>query len=281
MDRNQLPKTMKVGVVIVTHQSESTIDPVIDALQKQTVPATEIFIIDSGSSNTAYVKKYNRKGVIELCLMPNIGFSAANNLGFASLGKEIDCVLFLNPDLILPVDFLEKAIFWLSNHPKVGALTPKLLGFDFKTNEPTGLIDSAGITGAWYGRWYDRGQGKKSHEYDREDQVDALCGACMFCRKEALLSVEISPGQVFDENFFCYKEDIDLSLRLAKEGWELMFVPSLIAYHGRGWKGRKNTSHLLRLMSAENELKLHLKQKNPIKIFYSWLKVWGVKVFDL
>lgn len=288
MDSIELSRSLNrnVGVVIVTHDSSSSLDQTLMALNNQSLPATQVVLVDSGSPDTAYLKKHNREGALELCFMPNIGFSAGNNLGYDSLGPDLSYVLFLNPDVILPPDFIEKAVDWISQEgrEKVGALSGPLLGWDLLKEKPTGLIDSTGIFTTWYGKWYDRARGAsvRSKPLKQMERVPALCGALMFCRRSALESVKLGSYQVFDEAFFCYKEDIDLSLRLRKKGWSLCIVPELFAYHARGWNlKRKLMPRSLRLMSAQNELKIHLKQFNPIKIAYSFFKCLGVVFFDL
>lgn len=293
MDRDELSKPIKeqthskkVGVVIVTHNSEKTIDQTLFALNNQSYPVEYIFLVDSGSADTKYLKVHDHVGTLEMCMMPNIGFSAANNLGYNSLTKDLEYVIFLNPDLILPDDFVKKAVAWMEEpeHKKVGAISGILLGWDVEKERATGLIDSTGIFSTWYGKWFDRARGTsyKRTPYTKEEAVPALCGALMFCRKKALESVKMGRFQIFDETFFCYKEDIDLSLRLTKKGWKLYYLPTLVGYHVRGWNpNRKLAPRKLRLMSAQNELKLHLKSFNPIKILYSASKLIGVQVFDL
>jgi len=279
MDRAKLPK--KIGVILVTHNSEQTIDGTLLSLGEQIFKPYESFLIDSGSADVQYIKKYNRKMGLEICLMPNIGFSAANNLGFASLDKDVEYILFLNPDVVMPQTLFQDLCDYMDKHPEAGAITPKLIGYDFKKNEPSKKIDSAGIASTWYGRWYDRGQGQNIDSYNREEEVDAICGAFFFARRKAILSVQINKYEIFDETFFCYKEDIDLSVRLKSAGWKLVYLPQFIAYHGRGWKKRELVSHPVKEMSARNELKLHLKMKNPVRIIYSFLKLIGVKLFDI
>lgn len=289
MDRRELLEPLKkseVGVVIVTHNSEASINPTLAALNQQTYPPFQVVLVDSGSSTTHYLKEHSHQGSLEICLMPNIGFSSANNMGISSLDAVIDYVLILNPDVILPDNFIEKALEWMAvdGRTNVGAITGPLWGWDLDKEKPTGLLDSTGIFTTWYGKWYDRGKGlsAKYNPFKKMETLPAICGALMFCRREALISVKLKGSQVFDEEFFCYKEDIDLSLRLRKKGWTLYYVPELIAYHARGWQqDRQKIPKDLREMSALNELKLHLKGYNPIKIFYSTLKWVGVSLFNL
>lgn len=287
MDRDPLSAPLKgIGVIIVTHDSEASIDQTLFALRQQTLAPLQVILIDSGSSDLGYLKHHDREGTLELCFMPNIGFAAANNLGYSSLEESLDYILFLNPDVILPKDFLEKALAWMqtAGREKVGAITGPLLGWDLEKEAPTGLIDSTGIFETGYGRFYDRAQGYQARHnpFQQLERLPAICGALMFCRKGALESVKLPHFQIFDEDFFCYKEDIDLSYRLRKKGWTLCYVPEFVAYHARGWKTkRSDMERSVRLMSAKNELKLHLKGYNPIKIIYSALKYFGVVIFDI
>ncbi len=68
-------------------------------------------------------------------------------------------------------------------------------------------------------------------------------------------------GGVFDPNFFMYKEDIDLSLRLRAKGWRLMLWPKLLCYHGRGWQGRRRMPMNTKYLSSRNELRLCLRYR--------------------
>ncbi len=271
---------MPCAVIIVTHNSQSCISICLNALKQQTKAPHKIIIIDSGSEDTAYLKAYSEEAEVTL-LADNIGFCQGNNKGMTCVQNDVRYVLFLNPDAFLTPTFIEDAICLMeqpsANH--IGALSGMLLGYSLQEDKPTGLIDSAGIFRTWYGRWYDRGQGRPQASLcvPRTEKVPALCGALMFCRLQALRSIELGPNIVMDPDFYMYKEDIDLSLRLQQQGWSLLFVPHLIAYHCRGWQDRSKMARHLRLMSAKNEMRLYARLKSPC-ILYSALKYFLVKV---
>jgi GT2 family glycosyltransferase len=172
--------------------------------------------------------------VISAAHPENLGFCAANNLG-GRLLPPTDYVLFLNPDAVVGPGFVSRAVAVLEAHPRAAALNPKLVQIDADTLEPTGRIDCAGVFQTWYGRSYDRGQGEiDDGRYDGPpEDVPALCAAAMLCRRAALDSVA-PDGRVFDEAFFMYKEDVDLSYRLHAAGWDLLHVPELVVGHVRG-----------------------------------------------
>ena len=273
---------MSCAVIIVTHNSQSCIPMCLNALKHQTKLPHQIIIVDSGSKDTAYLKGYLEDAELTLSLLEdNVGFCQGNNRGMSCLHKDVKYVLFLNPDVFLTPAFIEEAIF-LMEHPsasRIGALSGILLGYSIQEGKPTGLIDSAGIFRTWYGCWYDRGQGRPGASLciPQTEKVPALCGALMFCRLQALRSVELGPNIVMDPDFYMYKEDIDLSLRLQQRGWSLLFVPQLAAYHCRGWQDRSKVARHLRLMSAKNEMRLYTRMKSPC-ILYSALKYLLVKV---
>jgi N-acetylglucosaminyl-diphospho-decaprenol L-rhamnosyltransferase len=272
------------SVIIVTHNSQLYLDQCLAALKQQTVQADRIIIVDSGSDEIDYLLAWKKEDNLRLFLIKeNIGFCQANNLGMAHLFPNSQYVLFLNPDAFLTPSFLEEAMAYmeLPSSSRVGALTGYLLGYDIQANQPTGKIDSTGIFQKWYGRWYDRGQGSfYNHPNGREEKIPAICGALMFCRKEALDQVTLKSYQVMDPTFYMYKEDIDLSLRLRQKGWSLLFVPHLISYHCRGWKkDRAQIPRELRLLSARNEIFLHTRLYSPYFI-YSVLKYLFVRVFN-
>ncbi|MBA2369873.1 MAG: glycosyltransferase family 2 protein [Candidatus Protochlamydia sp.] len=273
------------AVIIVTHNSQPYLATCLAHLKAQTRGPDKIIIVDSGSLDTGYLKSYAKDAKIELCLLKeNIGFCQGNNIGFSHVAPETNYVLFLNPDAFLWPSFISSAISRMENieGKNIGVLSGILLGYNLEKNAATGLIDSSGIFRSWYGKWYDRDQGKAYSEthFLNSEQVPAICGALMFCRMQAIQSVCLAPNQVMDESFFMYKEDIDLSLRLRKKGWVLVFDPKLKAFHCRGWSiNRAKVPRVFRLMSAKNEMRLNARLKSPY-YFYSALKYFAVKLFD-
>lgn len=285
LNKNVLP--VPCAVIIVTHNSQQCISKALKGLQDQTRPPSQIIIIDSGSDDTAYLQSYAKDPLITLhCVKKNIGFCAGNNIGFSYADPQLaSFILFMNPDTFLSPQFLEMAVDLMqkTEYARVGALSGLLLGYDLSKDQPSGRIDSTGIFQKWFGKWYDRNQGDlyDSTRAMTEQEVPALCGALMLCRLEALRETELAPSTVMDPTFFMYKEDIDLSLRLQKQGWKLLFNPKLVAYHCRGWqKQRSQVPRSLKILSAKNEVRLHYRLKSPY-LLYSLLKYVSVKIFNL
>jgi len=270
---------VKVGVVIVTHNSQAFLEKNLSCLRNQTRISDMIVVVDSSSSCVDYLSLGKEAVNLKfLFFKENIGFCKANNIGSSYLLNRFDYILFLNPDAFLSSAFIEEAIGFmeLSQNKKVGALTGLLLGFDITSNQPTGLVDSTGIFRNWYGRWFDRYQGVSFQDIGhslKQEEVPAICAAVMFCRTGALKDTMISNSEVFDNHFFMYKEDIDLSIRLRSKGWKLMFLPSLTAYHCRGWnKDRAKMPTIAKRYSALNEVRIDFKYKS-FYLIYSMIKL--------
>ncbi len=276
-----MKKAPTCAVIIVTHNSESYLPICLRALHEQTVKLNQIIVIDSGSSDMNYL--FTEYNIFLNIQKSNVGFCKGNNIGYSYINPGTDYILFLNPDAFLSKDFIERAMDKMEepSSANVGALSGQLLGYDIARHAPTGLVDTTGIFSTWYGRWYDRGQGKPNGHYTDDESIPALCGALMFCRKKALDSILLGNDEVMDPEFFMYKEDIDLSLRLRKKGWKLLFCPALTSYHCRGWQHDRSKVPLhLRLLSAKNEMRLYRRMKSP-KYFYSLFKYTLVKCFNI
>lgn len=274
-----------VAVIIVTHNSQGVLQTNLEHLALQYHEPAKIVVVDSGSADSVYLEKSNASTIIEVHYESNVGFSAGNNIGLPFAQSCADYVLFLNPDAFLTADFIAGAVEYMESPAAEGiaALTGSLLGYDISVHCLTGHLDSTGIFRTWYGKWYDRGQGEPADtgRYAEVEEVPAICGALMFVRRTAIQQLLEKDGFVFDESFFMYKEDIDLSLRLRKLGWRLVYHPGLIAYHCRGWsKSRSSVPRALRMLSARNEVRL-CKKHSVWFLPYAYLKLAIVWAFDI
>lgn len=231
----------------------------------------EIILVDSGSQDTTYIDQLPDDINLTVCKTDNVGFSKANNIGYQYITPEVKYVLFLNPDAFLrdatalaeTINFLER-----QENTNIGCVTGRLVGFENEVGKPTGYIDSTGIFRTWFGRWYDRGHNRKDvGQYRHVDEIPAACGAFMFFRKSALEQVALNSGIIFDPDFFLYKEDIELSLRVRNWRWRIVYLPDIVVYHCRGWQGRQSVPHCLRLLAAKSEILLYKKHPSPYMLW--------------
>lgn len=251
-----------IGAVIVSHNHGRTLERTLDALFAQTRPPARVVVVDNASADTSWAGRWRGRSGLELILESrNLGFTGGNNLGWQRLAPEGGFVLFLNPDVLLPTGSLAQleALMAEPRAERFGAVGVRLLSYDFAADQLTGRIDSTGIFPRWYGGWRDRRDDSPPAGGVLET-VPALCGAFLFCRVAALQATLLPGGAVFDDRYFAYKEDIELSLRLRRGGWRLGVWHGTEARHGRGWnENRAQMPRESRLLSARNEIRLHAR----------------------
>ena len=214
----------RVTVVIVSWNSADFLEECLRSVAAQTLPPVEVVVVDNASTDGS-ADLARRHGATVHTSVENLGFCRASNLGWAA--ADGGAALFLNPDVVLEPDYLEQAVPVLQEE-RVGFVAGKLLRFDRRT------IDSAGQRIARSRRTIDRGYGEVDDgRYDEPASIDAVCGAAALYRREAL--EQVAPdGEVFDEDFFAYHEDLDLGWRATRAGWEGRYVPGARGYHFRG-----------------------------------------------
>lgn len=255
-----------IALVIVTHNSASMLPHCLAAVAAQTRPPDQVIIVDSGSFDNSYVKVLaSERHYVSHC-QENRGFAAANNKGLLLVDDTSRYILFLNPDAYMAPEAIEMAVRCMDQRPEVAVVGGRLKGFASVAGVPTGRLDSTGVFRTWYGRWYDRGRGEPDDQrYRLPEHVPAVCGAFMFCRASALAPMK---QQVFDEDYFLYKEDIDMCLRLRCSGWKCLYDPSIEVYHCRGWADERRTmSRASRLQAARSEVLLTIKHRSPYLVW--------------
>ncbi len=172
----------------------------------------------------------------------NLGFGKANNLAVKrSSGKY---VLFLNPDTVITEHTLCDCLEFAETHADMGALGVKMLrdsgafAYESRRGLPTpwtAFCKMSGLCALFphsrtFGRYYMRFLDK-----EQAAPIDIVSGAFMMVRREALDKVGL-----FDEQFFMYGEDIDLSYRILKGGYQNYYLPTPIL-HYKGESTQKNS----------------------------------------
>ena len=226
-----------IVVQIVTYNSADDMQVCLDSVFAQTYPIEKVIVIDNNSQD-------NIKEVIALYPQVyfvsnkiNNGFVGGHNqaIGYA----DSDYVLVLNPDVILEPGYIELILNYMLQNQNIGAATGKLYR-DMQLRN----IDSTGIDIKKNRRAVDRGSGEVDQgQYDEARVVFGVSGAAAIY-KRAMIDAISTEGQFFDESFFAYKEDVDVSWRARLAGWEICFVPEAIAQHERGWKDRQSRKNI-------------------------------------
>jgi len=232
------------------------------------IPAdvAHILYIDNGSNDNsvAIIQEILPHAEI-LKLEKNIGFAAAHNIGIARCATPF--VLTLDQDQEIIWEGIEKLLEAMQKNPKLGAVQGKVYR-QSSSPHPSPLlskergstaIDSAGIIQTFSLNGKERGANEPdTGQFDEPADLLAVTGGCGLYRVEALKSVaqhrRVIPasepestsswipgqarddnefGEIFDEAFFSYKEDVDLGWRLNNAGWQVQYIPVLVSYHAR------------------------------------------------
>jgi GT2 family glycosyltransferase len=196
------------------------------------------------------------------------GFARAINCGISV--SRGDTLFICNADLFPSATYVQTMCVFLDQHPRAGLATGKILRYDLAADLPTDIVDSAGLILGRNRRFLARGEGSKDiRQFDDEEQVFGVDGAAVFARRTALESISLD-GEYFDESFFMYKEDWDLSWRARLAGWECWYVPSAVAFHGRTSRGLGETGYL----SAAIDFHQNEKMKPALVRFHSLKNQW-------
>jgi GT2 family glycosyltransferase len=196
------------------------------------------------------------------------GFARAINRGIGLSTGET--VFICNADLFPSPSYIDVMCAFFESHPRAGLATGKILRYDLDADAPTEILDSTGLMLSRNRRFLARGEGSvDTDQFNDEEEVFGVDGAALFARREALESVSLD-GEVFDESFFMYKEDWDLSWRVRLMGWECWYVPSAVAFHARTSRGLGEAAYL----SATRSFHENEKAKPPLVRFHSLKNQW-------
>ena len=278
-----------VSIVIIHYNTPQYLRTCLDSIFKQSYTNIEVIFIDNDSPDKDGLELVKREyGKREnLKIVPNednLGYAKAANQG---IGLSIDrdhpaeYVVITNPDIIYSPSYFEKAIHQMERRPEVAAMTGKVYKYDFENKRSTKIIDTVGLFAYNNRRIIDDGQGLEDiGQFDDEKEVFGVSGACPLYRTKALKDVQIL-GEYMDEDFFMYKEDVDLSWRFLLYGWKNFYYPKAIAYHGRGTgiHERFTAMQVLRKRKKLSKFQKHYSFKNGY-LMQVKNETWGTYLRD-
>lgn len=225
-------RNFRVAVVIVNYNAGNHLVKCLQAVRTQTIPVDRCILVDNASAQRPITGTENWLSGIELIrLGENIGFAAANNLGVEK-AEDMEWIALLNPDAFPEPDWLEKLLAAAEHYPQYSSFASRLLAA-----ENPEYLDGAGDIYYPTGQPRRRGHGQKAEgRYLHYQEVFGPCAAAALYRTSAFLEVG-----GFDEDFFCYLEDIDLGFRLRLAGHRCLYVPEAVARHiGSAITGRRS-----------------------------------------
>lgn len=212
-----------VAVIIVSWNASALLSGVLDALARQTLTPRRVLVVDNGSDDAEVTAALLavRTGVEWFPLPDNRGFAAANNLGIARC-TDVEFIALLNPDAFPRPEWLARLVSAARANPESGGFASRLLCHD-----NPGILDGVGDCMSIYGKPRRRGHGIKADGlFLKPESVFCPSAAAALYRRQALVEVG-----GFDEDYFCYVEDVDLGFRLRLAGHKAMYVPDAVVHH--------------------------------------------------
>jgi GT2 family glycosyltransferase len=248
---NEASSLPRYSVGVVNYRTYADLERCLQSLSKQRLAPLSIVVVDASEDPARFEDMRERHPDVIWEGRPNRGFAAGANSVLERIdgaAPESEYVLILNPDVELEPDYVANLLAEMRCYPEVGLASGKLVRPD------TAYIDSAGIRLPRHRRPRDRGSEEPDRgQYDRTEFVFGVSGAAVMLRRAALPDLAID-GEVFDEDFFLYHEDTDVSWRANLLGWRVLYVPSARATHARRWRrsGRFQMAEPVRRHSFKN-----------------------------
>jgi len=256
-----------------THPSESH-------KQQPTIYRAVVVVVDNASSDgSAEMVRRDFPWVHLIASGQNLGFTTANNLAIRQLTTQVfpSYFLFLNPDTEVAPDALRLMLDYMTRHPEVGLLGPKLLNPDGTVQSSrrrfptlaTAFVESTVIQ---WRLWKDSPLLKRYYVLDRSDdetqEVDWVTGACFMVRREALENVGL-----MDEGFFMYSEELDWCRRMKEQGWKVVYLSAARVVH-YGAQSSEQVKPFQHIQFQRSKIRYFRKYHGP-------LIAWALRLFLL
>ncbi len=253
--------TPTVSIIVLTYNSARHLPALFASIAAQSYPAIELIVVDNASTDqtVSWLQTQTVRKIDQLILnAKNVWFDEANNQGIKAAHGEL--VYICNDDIVLDAQCLQKLVQRIQQSEQIGLVGGKML--KLIDGQPSTIIDSAGLVLRRSGQAINRGEQEvDTGQYQQAERIFGITGAGMLLRRNALEQVKHRSsdylGGYFDEDFVAYKEDVDLSWRLQRAGWEVWYDPDALIYHARSiqhttLQGRQQKSPLIRAMSYRN-----------------------------
>lgn len=246
----------RVSVIIVHWNERDLLRNCLQSLLTSNYPGLEIIVVDNASTDgSVEVVRGEFPEVHLIANRENTGFARGNNMGLRDASGKY--VAILNADTTVEPDWIRLQVEVMEGDPGIGMCQGKML----LMREP-GKINSVGMVLARNGLARHVGDGEEDQgQYETQRPIFGVSGACAFCRREMLDQIG-----AFDEDYFAYYEDLDLSWRAWIRGWRCVYVPGARLHHYRNVTVSKNS-----------ELYWWLRYLNQRNRIWTWLKnaSWG------
>lgn len=245
---------MKISVIIPNYNGEKIIDGCIQSLLQQEYKDFNIIVVDNNSTDDS-VKIIEEKypSITLIKNNENLGFAAAVNIGIKV--SKSDFVALLNNDTEVDTKWLGNLYSVVSKDDKIFSASSKMIRFYERD-----IIDDAGDQYNLLGWAYKRGDGASVDKFNKNKVVFSTCAGAGLYRRKVFEEIGY-----FDENFFAYLEDIDVSFRGNIHGYKNVYVNDAIVYHMvSATSGSRHNEFKVKLASRNS---IYLIRKNMPLIF--------------
>lgn len=240
-------KRLAISLVLYNNRAEE-VAKLAESIRASTLTA-DLFVIDNSPLDHA--------ALFESCENAhyarnekNTGYGAGHNLVLKNTLASYDYHLVVNPDIFFDPQVLERIVGFMDEHPEIGHLMPKVLYPDGRIQylcknlpRPWHLIARRILPPRLAARWNDRYEMRYA-DYNRIMDVPFLSGCFMFLRCAALREVGL-----FDERYFLYFEDLDLTRRITRH-FRCVYYPEVFVYHNHKNENYRNMTLLYRLIQS-------------------------------
>lgn len=218
-----------LSIVIVNYRTPALLRACLASIERH-CPSSQTIVVDNGSGDSSAElvrREFPRVELVELA--ENRGFAGGNNAGLARCRGEF--ILLFNSDAELEDDSLSRCVNYLKHHPRMGAVSPRLIGGDGRPQQCLYRFPSARDRL----RQALRQPSPSLNGSEAEEASEAfwLAGTALLIRRQALKEI----GGFLDDGYFMYWEDADVSARLRRAGWGLAQVDDAWVRHHGGASG--------------------------------------------
>ncbi len=256
-----------VSIVVVSLRGGEMLKKCLDSISRQDYPSIEAVIVDNGSGldlrNTIGWKTDCCAWITE---KTNLGFAGGCNRGIAEATGSM--IALVNDDAVLDPKWTSEMVRCLNSDPRAGAAA----GLVVDGNRPE-VLDSFGVGVSLDGMSRQLECGSPSGSTRRTMEVLAFSGCSCLLRREAIESC----GQ-FDDAFFAYCEDTDLSLRLLRSGWRILACPSARSIHYYSHTGGRFSLQKLYLIERNHQWVALKNFPLPLLMIYPLATLWRLVV---
>jgi GT2 family glycosyltransferase len=215
----------------------------------------EIIVVDNGSTDGSGEElKAQHPHITLIPSATNMGFAGGNNVGINyAIDHSFEYIMLLNNDTFVAPDFLDVLVNYMDEHPEVGIIQPKI----YCHHDKSLIWDGGSYFNPIFTLPYTPGALKKERAaHNQLKKVDWVTGCAFFTRANIL-----KKSGLLNEKFFIYFEDVDLSFKIKKLGYQLIYHPKSVVYH---IAGMSNKSKSKQKEGYVNPIVHYLIQRNRI-----------------